>query len=180
MRQSVDLDLPKAKKDRSVEFSWIYVFVTGATGLAMFAVSSSLRAVGWAFADLRRCGQQRPPSKVTLALFGVVFVGLSIAGRATIRRRPVADPARSKYRTAAVVLSAMGYAVAVVGAGRYSAHSAADKLRPILGDEAFWLNTTGSNGVVILLVAVAFSGAGLVALTLGRGSGGSQAVGRAR
>ena len=52
MRQSVDLDLPKAKKDRSAEFAWLYVFVTGATGLAVFAVSSALGAVGWAFADL--------------------------------------------------------------------------------------------------------------------------------
>ena len=71
------------------------------------------------------------------------------------------------YRTAAVVLSAAGFALAVVGAGRFSAHSTAAQLRPVL-DDASWLNTTGSNGIVILLVAVAFSSAGLVALALGR------------
>jgi hypothetical protein len=164
---SGSVDLPTTTKDRSTEFSWLYVVVTGATGLALFAVSSALGAVGWGFADLPGVDNSVLIRQATLAVFGVVFVGLSIAGRSTIRRRPVAHPARSPYRTAAVVLGAAGFAVAVVGAGRWSSHAAADQLRPIL-EEAASLNTTGSDGIVITLVAIALSGAGLVALTLGR------------
>ncbi|WP_456785856.1 hypothetical protein [Cellulomonas sp. P5_C5] len=146
--------------------AWLYVVVTGATGLALFAVSAALGAIGWAFVELPGADNNLL-REATLALFPVVFVGLSIAGSVTIGRRPVTAPARSMYRTAAVVLSAAGFALAVVGAGRFSAHSTAAQIRPVL-DDASWLNTTGSNGIVILLVAVAFSGAGLVALALGR------------
>lgn len=165
MRASIDL--PRTRQDRSTELAWLYVGVTGATGLALFAVSSALGAVGWAFAHLPGVDNSVLLREAASALFGVVFVGLAVAGAATVRRRPVAEPARSRYRTAAAVLSAAGFAVAVVGAGRWSAHAAADQLRPVL-DHAASLNTTGSNGIVILLVAVALSGAGLVALTLGR------------
>ena len=163
---STSVDIPKTRTDRSTELAWLYVVVTGATGLALFAVSSALGAVGWAFADVPYVDNNIVRGGAP-ALLGVVFIGLSMAGRATIRRRPVTDPARSTYPTAAVVLSAAGFAIAVIGAGRVSAHATADQLRSVL-EHASSLNTTGSNGIVILLVAGALSGAGLVALTLGR------------
>ena len=155
-----------SRVNTSTTRAWAYVFATGATGLAMLAVSWAVSAIGWAFADLPDAANS-VEREATLALFGLVFVALSIAGRAIIRRRFVGDVDRSKFGTAAVVLSVAAFVVAVVGAARFAAHAIVDQLRPVLGEGAV-LNVAGSTGLVILVAAVALSGAGLVVLALGR------------
>ena len=147
--------------------AWLYVVVTGATGLALFAVSSALGAIGWAFVEL-------PGAENNL-----LREALPWRCSHSRVRRPV-DRGRRDHRSPAgdgpsEVDVPDGGGRAECSGLRACRRGGGTVLRPLHSGPAsagprrcLVVEHHGINGIVILLVAVAFSGAGLVALALGR------------
>ncbi|WP_421733433.1 hypothetical protein [Cellulomonas sp.] len=135
--------------------------VTAATGAALLAVAWSIGSVGWMLADVPGAANS-VLGEAALALFGAGFVIVAVVGAAA-RRRGV----QRRAGVVAVLLCVTAMLLAVVGAGRFAAHSAASVLRPVLVD-AGSLNTSGSNGVAMLAVALSLAAAALIVLRVGR------------
>lgn len=135
--------------------------VTAATGVALLAVAWSIGSVGWMLADVPGA-ENSVLREAVPALFGAGFVGVAVVGVVLWRRGT-----RSGAGVVAVLLCVTAMLLALVGAGRFAAHSAASVLRPVLVD-AESLNTSGSNGVAMLAVALCMAGAALVVLRVGR------------
>ncbi|WP_421741782.1 hypothetical protein [Cellulomonas sp.] len=135
--------------------------VSAAAGIALLAVAWSIGSVGWMLADVPGA-ENSVLREALLALFGAGFLAVAVVGMVSWRRG-----SRGRSSIVAVGLSAAALLLAVVGAGRFAAHSAASVLRPVLVD-ADMLNISGSNGVVMLIVALGMASAALVVLSVGR------------
>lgn len=135
--------------------------LTAAAGVALFAVAWSIGSVGWMLADVPGAANNMLRQAVP-ALFGAGFLAVARVGIGL--RRP---GTRGWPGVVAVLVSATALLLAMIGAGRFAGHSAAAVLRPVLVD-ATSLNTEGgSNGVVIMAVALGLAAASVLVLRVG-------------
>lgn len=136
--------------------------VTAATGVAVLAIAQSIGSVGWMLADVPGAANN-VLREAALGSFGAGFVIVAV-GAAVARRHGV----KRRAGVVAVLLCVAALFLALVGAGRFAAHSAASVLRPVLVDAAALNTSGGSNGVAMLAVALSMAGAALVVLRVGR------------
>lgn len=133
--------------------------VIAVAGAATMAVAWAVGSVGWLLADLPDADNDLL-REITLAAIGSAFVILGLVGAVVGRLARATGQTSSGAVVAAGVLAVGSLLVAVAGAGLFAAHAAALAVSPVL-DEAELLNVPGSDGRVVLLVALVLGVAAL-------------------
>lgn len=139
--------------------------VIAVTGIAVMAVAWAVGNVSWLFADLPEADNDIV-RELTLAAIGAVFVVAGLIGAGVGRAARATGRVSAGALAAAGLLAASCLLVAVVGASRVAAQSAAAAVTPAL-DGADLLNVPSGDGRVVLLVALVLGATAVSSLLAG-------------